>query len=49
MKCRWCGDDINCDWFDHDFDWHGDACCTCAEYLLEADIAQMTLDDAVLA
>lgn len=53
-RCRWCGDVIAClEWAErkpqHPLpDWHQDACCTCASYLLDADLMQMTLDEVAV-
>jgi hypothetical protein len=44
MKCRWCGDDIACAESNRD-EAHKDACCSCYEYILEAKVAQLTLEE----
>jgi hypothetical protein len=45
MKCRWCGDDIACAESNRDEGPHKDACCSCYEYILEAKVAQLTLEE----
>lgn len=45
-RCVWCGDAIDCITDDTDKDWHKDACCSCAQVLVENKLVQLELEFA---